>query len=56
MMTLAEVKFLVICEWIVNKVDASCERDRYELFWYSQLSVNELDMSCERNGLNLSGQ
>ncbi len=46
---------LVICEWVMNELDTSCERDGHELFLVFLVPVNELGMSCERDRHELCG-
>jgi hypothetical protein len=30
-----EAKFLIMYEWLMIELSTSCERGKYELFWYS---------------------
>ncbi len=50
-----EAKFLVICEWLMTELSTSCERDKYELFWYSQYSAKYLKTSYELDRHELCG-
>ncbi len=51
----SKAEFTVFCEWLMNELEMTCERVRYELFWQSYSFVNELDSSCERDGRELCG-